>query len=41
MDHAHGQADINCIEWAPADVGGTAPAMLASAGDDGEIRIWT
>ena len=41
VEHAHGQADINCIEWAPADIDGAAPCMLASAGDDGEVRILT
>jgi WD40 repeat protein len=28
-------SDVNCVRWHPTD-----PALLASAGDDGSIRLW-
>lgn len=40
LDKAH-SSDINCVRWSPA-----APAdndgalLLASAGDDGLVRVW-
>lgn len=33
-DHAHAQ-DVNCVRWNPA-----TPGVLASAGDDGLVRVW-
>lgn len=48
VENAHGVSDINCISWAPIPQKSEddttpqqAPTMLASAGDDGEIHIWT
>lgn len=32
---AHPRADVNCVRWHPKD-----PCILASAGDDGHVRIW-
>ncbi|KAJ1924624.1 Cytosolic iron-sulfur protein assembly protein [Tieghemiomyces parasiticus] len=34
---AHGVSDINCVQWNPAARYAT---LLASAGDDGVVRIW-
>ncbi len=31
---AHSQ-DVNCVKWHPSD-----PTLLASAGDDGLVRLW-
>ncbi|KAJ3193750.1 hypothetical protein HK101_004252 [Irineochytrium annulatum] len=33
----HGKCDINCVSWCPLEGHGD---LLASAGDDGSIRIW-
>ncbi|KAI8325092.1 WD40 repeat-like protein [Martensiomyces pterosporus] len=33
--NAHGLNDINCVKWNPVH-----PGWLATAGDDGVIRIW-
>ena len=48
VEDAHGMSDINCVAWAPPQDRGDnpegplqAPTMLASAGDDGAIHIWT
>lgn len=47
VEDAHGVSDINCIAWAPASRSEDQPnseqppTMLASAGDDGAIHIWT
>ena len=40
-ENAHGSVDVNCVKWTPMNTDGSAPTMIASAGDDGEIRIWT
>lgn len=40
-ENAHGSVDVNCVKWVPMNTDGSAPTMIASAGDDGEIRIWT
>lgn len=41
----HGVADVNCVAWAPpvSKIAGIDPSMdlLASAGDDGAIHIWS
>ncbi|KAG9284028.1 hypothetical protein G9A89_022802 [Geosiphon pyriformis] len=37
ISSAHGAADINCVQWFPSSVNAN---LLASAGDDGIIRIW-
>ena len=34
MENAH-TADVNCVQWHPQD-----PTLLASAGDDGSIKLW-
>lgn len=34
QEQAH-EADVNCVRWRPGDRG-----LLASAGDDGDVRIW-
>jgi len=34
---AHGTADVNCVQWYPSEKHGD---LLASAGDDGVVRIW-
>lgn len=31
------ELDVNCVRWRP----GTWPPVLASAGDDGLIKLWT
>lgn len=48
VEDAHGVSDVNCVAWAPPQNHGDnlegplrAPTMLASAGDDGAIHIWT
>ena len=33
----HGHYDVNCVKWCPIEEYGN---LLASAGDDGDIRIW-
>ncbi|KAJ2556998.1 Cytosolic iron-sulfur protein assembly protein [Coemansia sp. RSA 1933] len=33
--HAHALSDINCVQWNPV-----YPTWLATAGDDGVVRIW-
>jgi WD40 repeat protein len=35
VENAHGLVDVNCVEWNPIQKN-----VLASAGDDGYIRIW-
>ncbi|KAJ1993246.1 Cytosolic iron-sulfur protein assembly protein [Coemansia spiralis] len=35
VEHAHGLSDINSVQWNPAYAG-----WLATAGDDGVVRIW-
>ncbi|RKP01349.1 hypothetical protein CXG81DRAFT_7916, partial [Caulochytrium protostelioides] len=39
VDHAHGTRDANCVRWCPHT---ETPdhRLLASAGDDGRVRIW-
>ncbi|CAG8643017.1 648_t:CDS:2, partial [Racocetra fulgida] len=34
---AHGVVDVNCVQWYPTD---KHPNWLATAGDDGIVRIW-
>lgn len=34
QEEAH-SADVNCIQWHP-----NTPGLLASAGDDGSIKLW-
>jgi len=34
IDNAH-DADVNSVAWHPTD-----PALLASGGDDGCVRLW-
>lgn len=29
------ESDVNCVAWHPSD-----PRLLASAGDDGAVRVW-
>ena len=35
IDQAHKPVEVNCIRWHPED-----PTLLASAGDDGHIKLW-
>ncbi|KAL7417692.1 WD40-repeat-containing domain protein [Mrakia frigida] len=39
---AHGVSDVNCVEWCPAREGdgGAMAGVLASAGDDGLVKVW-
>ena len=53
MEQAHGVSDVNCVAWAPASLNGpesdaahpsshgAMSDMLASAGDDGTVKVWT
>ncbi|WFD07627.1 Cytosolic iron-sulfur protein assembly protein [Malassezia vespertilionis] len=48
VENGHDNADINCVAWAPVHKNSEpgndaeeAPFMLASAGDDGVVHIWT
>ena len=42
VENAHGTSDINCVSWAPVLPGSDRPpTLLASAGDDGAVCIWT
>lgn len=34
VEHAHA-GDVNCVRWHPKQ-----PGLLASAGDDGHVRLW-
>ena len=34
------QQDINCVAWSPVTDPDPSAALLASAGDDGLVRIW-
>ena len=34
LENAH-TADVNCVQWHPQD-----PTLLASAGDDGSVKLW-
>ena len=31
----HTLQDVNCVRWHPTD-----PTLLASAGDDGRVKLW-
>ena len=35
IENAHALCDVNCVRWSPHD-----PGLLASAGDDGNVRLW-
>ncbi|CAG8487749.1 7761_t:CDS:2 [Ambispora gerdemannii] len=37
ISSAHGVADVNCVQWHPSEIHDN---LLASAGDDGIVRIW-
>jgi WD40 repeat protein len=39
IPEAHGYGDINCVEWEPAKFQSNGK-YLASAGDDGNVKIW-
>ncbi|KAJ3335481.1 Cytosolic iron-sulfur protein assembly protein, partial [Kappamyces sp. JEL0680] len=34
---AHGEFDLNCVEWCPVE---GLTSYLASGGDDSQIKIW-
>lgn len=36
---AHGVADVNCLGWCVRE-DGKGEGMLASAGDDGTVKVW-
>ena len=36
---AHGVSDVNCVNWCLRE-DGKGQGMLASAGDDGSVRVW-
>ena len=37
VDDAHSVSDVNCVQWSSVEKFG---ALLASAGDDGIVKIW-
>ena len=37
--HAHGDGDVNGLQWCLRD-DGKGRGMLASAGDDGSVKVW-
>ena len=39
MRDAHGVSDVNCVGWCLRE-DGRGVGMLASAGDDGGVRVW-
>jgi WD40 repeat protein len=38
IEQAHGNHDVNCIVWCPYS---GHEGVLATAGDDGYVRLWT
>lgn len=39
MRDAHGVSDVNSVAWC-LRVDGKGQGLLASAGDDGSVRVW-
>lgn len=37
--HAHGESDVNGLQWCLRE-DGKGQGMLASAGDDGTVKVW-